>query len=252
MAQTNESLTRMSETDDYTVAQDDLDVRGWTVSTFDGQNVGRVTDLIIDPSGMKVRYLEVALTGAAASDAAGGVLVPIEAADLERRDNSVVIHGLAIEQLRALPRYGSTTGRASVTQDYQRRGPDGDTRRLTRAEEELRIGKRAVETGHVRVGKHVETEHVSAPVTLAKERVTVERRPVSESTGQEVRIGEDGEIVVPIMEEEAVVEKRAVVKEELVIAKERVTETETIETDVRKEQFDVDATDPQVLRRGGR
>jgi len=253
MAQTNESLTRMSETDDYRVAQDDLDVRGWTVFTLDGQNVGRVTDLIIDTSGMKVRYLEVALAGAASAPADGGVLVPIEAADLERSDKSVVIHGLAMEQLRALPRYGSsTTARGSVAEGYPRQGRDGDTRRLTRAEEELRIGKRAVETGQVRVGKHVETEHVAAPVTLAKERVTVERRPVSGPTSEEVRIGEDGEIVVPIMEEEAVIEKRAVIKEELVITKEHITETETIETDVRKEQFDVDSTDPQVLKRGGR
>jgi uncharacterized protein (TIGR02271 family) len=252
MAQTNQALTRMSETDDYRVAQDDLDIRGWTVSTLDGQNVGRVTDLIIDPSAMKVRYLEVALTGAAPSAADGGVLVPIEAVHLERSVESVVIEGLAIEQLRTLPRYGAaTTGSASVTDDYPRQGRDGDTRRLTRAEEELRIGKRAVETGQVRVGKHVETEHVTTPVTLAKERVTVERRPVSEATGQEVRIGEDGEIVVPIMEEEAVIEKRAVVKEELVINKQRITETETVETDVRKEQFDIDSTDPQVLNRGG-
>jgi len=252
MAHTNQSLTRMSETDDYTVAQDDLDIRGWTVFLFDGQNVGRVSDLIIDPSGMKVRYLEVALTGAAASTGDGGVLVPIEAVDLERSNKSVVIHGLAMEQLRTLPRYGSsTTARASVAEDYSRQARDGDTRRLTRAEEELRIGKRAVETGQVRVGKHVETEHVTAPVTLAKERVTVERRPVSGVTSDEVRIGEDGEIVVPIMAEEAVIEKRAVVKEELVINKQRITETETIETDVRKEQFDIDASDPQVLNRGG-
>jgi len=252
MAQTNESLTRMSETDDYSVAQEDLDVRGWTVSTLDGQNVGRVTDLIIDTSGMKVRYLEVALAGAA-SAADGGVLVPIEAADLERSDKSVVIHGFAMEQLQGLPRYKSlTTARGSAADDYLRQAREGDTRRLTRAEEELRIGKRAVETGQVRVGKHVETEHVAAPVTLAKERVTVERRPVSGPTSEEVRIGEDGEIVVPIMEEEAVIEKRAVIKEELVITKEHITETETIETDVRKEQFDVDSTDPQVLKRGGR
>jgi stress response protein YsnF len=49
-----------------------------------------------------------------------------------------------------------------------------------------------------------------------------------------------------------VIEIRAGVKEELVINKERITETETIETDVRKEQFDIDATDPQVLNRGRR
>jgi uncharacterized protein (TIGR02271 family) len=253
MEHTHESLIRMSETHDYDVAENDLDVRRWTVSTVDGQNVGRVTDLIIDPTRMKVRYLEVALADTAADDASAGVLVPIEAADLERSRKTVIIHGLGMQQLRGLPRYGSAAGMAPAAATYARKPlAEDDTRRLTRAEEELQIGKRMVQAGEVRVGKHVETEHVRTPVTLAKERVTVERRPVTAETDGDVRIGESGEIVVPIMEEEAVIEKRAVMKEELVIAKESISETETVEADVRKEQFDIDRAGERVRDRGER
>jgi len=253
MEHTQESLIRMSETHDYDVADHDLDVRGWTVTTSENQEVGRVDDLVIDPTGMKVRYLEVALSDQAAAEQSGGVLVPIEAADLERSRKTVVIHGLGAQQFRALPRYGSAAAVSPSTASYARKPvAEDDTRRLTRAEEELRIGKRMVQAGEVRVGKHVESEHVRTPVTLAKERVTVERRPVTAETTGEVRIGDSGEIVVPIMEEEAVIEKRAVVKEELVIEKERVSETETVEAEVRKEQFDIEGAGERVRSRGER
>jgi len=252
MNEMNESLTRMSETDDYEVASSDRDVRGWTVQTVDGQAAGKVTDLIVDRALMKVRYLEVALPNSATTERSAGVLVPIEAADIEPDVREVVVHGLTTSDIAALPRYGSTNIPAPATSTYARKNVDSDTRRLTRAEEELRIGKRAVQTGEVRVGKHVETEHVRTPVNLAKERVTVERRPVTEATTGDVRIGDSGEIVVPIMEEQAVVEKRAVLKEELVIAKERLSETETVEAEVRKEQFDIDPNGQRIVDRGGR
>ena len=43
--------------------------------------------------------------------------------------------------------------------------------RLTRTEEELRVGTRAVEAGEVVVGKHVETEHKQVPVNLKREKL---------------------------------------------------------------------------------
>jgi uncharacterized protein (TIGR02271 family) len=118
--------------------------------------------------------------------------------------------------------------------------------RLTRAEEELRVGKRRVETGEVVVAKHVETDHVSQPVTRTKERVTIERRPVTAESGTAIDLREDT-IHIPIIEEELVVEKRAVVKEELVISKEVITESETVEADLRREQFDITSSDAEYL-----
>ena len=60
----------------------------------------------------------------------------------------------------------------------------------------------------------------------------------------------DGEIRVPIIEEEIVIEKRPVVKEELVIRTKTVTEERTIHADVRKERVDVERTDDRA-RDGG-
>ncbi len=72
--------------------------------------------------------------------------------------------------------------------------------------------------------------------------VTVERVPVEGDTVEgdkaEIEIGED-EIVVPVIEEEIVVEKRPVVKEEIRIRRRVVEETEVIEEDVRREEIEV-------------
>lgn len=68
----------------------------------------------------------------------------------------------------------------------------------------------------------------------------------------------DREIVVPVMTEEVVVEKRPVVKEEIVISKEPVTTQKTVETDLRHEEVDVDRSSGDVRMkkdektRGGR
>jgi uncharacterized protein (TIGR02271 family) len=112
--------------------------------------------------------------------------------------------------------------------------------RIARVEEELAIGKRALQTGEVLVRKTVETEHVRRPVTRVREEVEVERRPVERAAGAADVDIREGEVRVPIMEEEVVVEKRPVVKEEVVIKKRAVEETEQVETELKKERIDVD------------
>lgn len=135
-----------------------------------------------------------------------------------------------------------------------------DKSRLTRSEEELEVGKRQVQAGEVDVHKRVETEHVTQPVRLRREEVTIERRPIrADQAGQNsAQIGTEGEIRIPLTEEEAVVGKRAVVKEEVVIRKHAVSENKAVEADLRKERIDIDrsndrdATSDTATRDAGR
>lgn len=266
----DENIAPLSGLSDYEVADDSTDVRGWTVSTSDGRDIGTVDDLLVNVDRMEARYIVVSLDGAAAQETAGDggpVLVPVGRAHVDESARRVQLDSTGAG-LASLPRYSGTIdrdyhdtfGRAeapsqrhthaeteththphtgtNVGADAARHTGD-ETRRLTRSAEELRIGKRQVAAGEVKVHKHVETEHVSRPVTRTKEEVRVERRPVSDREGSHAEIRED-EIRVPIMEEEVIVEKRPVVKEELVIAKERVQDTETVEADLRKERVDVE------------
>ena len=120
---------------------------------------------------------------------------------------------------------------------------DEDELRVQRTEEELVAGTREREAGALRVRKRVRTEREQISVPTRHEEVSVERVPVEEGReASEAEIGE-GEVVMPVTEEEVVVEKRPVVKEELRIRKDVVEDEEVVEEDVRKEEVDVeDAT----------
>ncbi|MBA2534078.1 MAG: DUF2382 domain-containing protein, partial [Rubrobacter sp.] len=120
-----------------------------------------------------------------------------------------------------------------------------DEVRVRRSEEELRVETRQHEAGTMRVRKRVRTEKERIEVPKKRVEVTVERVPVEGTTpvGGEItatpEIGEE-EIVVPIVEEEIVVEKRPVVKEEIRIRKQVVEDVEVVEEDVRREEVEID------------
>src|SRR5918994_2223077 len=118
-------------------------------------------------------------------------------------------------------------------------GDDEDDVRVRRSEEEIRIETREREAGEMRVRKRVRTERERLTVPKKRVEVTVERVPVEgEEAATAPQIGEE-EIVVPVVEEEIVVEKRPVVKEEIRIRKQVVEEVEVVEEDVRREEVEI-------------
>ncbi len=113
----------------------------------------------------------------------------------------------------------------------------GDSAVLPLVEEALRVGKRRVETGRVRVSVATETEERLLRETLRTERAEVERVPVGRELAEgepapAVRREEDGTVVVPVLEEILVVERRLVLREEvrlrLVAAEEAVEQPVTL------------------------
>lgn len=109
---------------------------------------------------------------------------------------------------------------------------------VTRSEEELRVGKRDVEAGRVRLHKWVDTEPVEADVELTRERAHVSRERVDEPVaGHE--LGEE-EVEVPLRAEEPVVQKEAVAKERIAVGKHAERERQTVTDELRKERVDVD------------
>ena len=79
----------------------------------------------------------------------------------------------------------------------------------------------------------------------------MERRPATAGMSATPRI-EEGEIHVPVTEEELVVEKRTVPKEELVVKKQEVIENETVEADLRRERAEVHREGDVDVRRDQR
>jgi len=133
--------------------------------------------------------------------------------------------------------------------DYAREGYGrGQERRIVLSEEQLAVGKRQVSGGEVNLHKTVETHHVSESVPLVHEEVTIERRPLSGAdTVGDAQIGEET-IRVPLMAEEAVVQKKVVGVEEVVVRKEAKTEQRQVDADVRKERLVTDGIDETTGR----
>ena len=108
------------------------------------------------------------------------------------------------------------------------------------AEEQLRVGKREVGRGGVRVRSYVTERPVEEQVELRQERVTVERRPVDRELAPGEAAFQERTIEAVERGEEAVVSKTARVTEEIGLRKDVERETETVRDTVRKQEVEVE------------
>ena len=108
------------------------------------------------------------------------------------------------------------------------------------AEEELRIGKRDVSHGRVRVRSYVVETPVQEQVGLREEHVRVERRPADRPVSGEENLFRERTIEADERAEEAMIAKQARVKEELVVKKDVGQRTETVSDKVRRTEVEVD------------
>jgi uncharacterized protein (TIGR02271 family) len=108
------------------------------------------------------------------------------------------------------------------------------------AEEQLRVGKREVSHGRVKVRSYVVEQPVQEQVNLRQEHVDVERRRVDRPATAEDRLFQGRVIEAEEKAEEAVVGKEARVKEELVVKKGVEQQTQTVSDKVRRMEVEVE------------
>ncbi len=121
---------------------------------------------------------------------------------------------------------------------------DSEGRVLPLLEEELRVEKRQVSTGKVRIRSVVETFEDSAAAVLEGERVDVTRVPIDRVVDEAPAIRTEGGVtIVPILEEVLFVEKRLVLKEELHIRRTATRETVSVPVMLRKQRAVVERSD---------
>lgn len=227
-------IAPLSALNDFEVAEGYPDIRGWRVASTDGQEVGKVHDLLIDVDQMRTRYLDVRLTKElAASPGDRDVLVPIGTAEVvEGKD--VVRVPLTAERFGLLPLYdhgrltrvhelevrrhfslgeaaaAAAAGTVATTagrdfydgEGYDDRRFFGKRRRIAAEEEAAarRVDAERVEAARV----DAERARVDAERDAARtDRVAVERDAVN----RDVRASES-EIRVPVEREDAVSLKR--------------------------------------------
>ncbi|MFI5712885.1 YsnF/AvaK domain-containing protein [Kribbella sp. NPDC051620] len=112
---------------------------------------------------------------------------------------------------------------------------------MVRSEEQLRAGTETVETGRVRLQKHVVTEEQQVTVPVSHEEVRVVREPVAGTDPGTGKIQEDEREVV-LHEERPVVAKETVAVERVGLETETIRDEATVKDTVRKERIDVDDT----------
>jgi uncharacterized protein (TIGR02271 family) len=236
---------------------------GYTVVDESGSKIGKVDDLFLDENdqpeyfGVKMGFLGTSST-----------LIPTDITTVNNEQGfievsqlkSTVQDGPAFDDDREIsPDYENQVrsyyglGAVESTEDRGTYGDyeaehsdagttsdleDEDELRVQRSEEELVAGTREREAGAMKVRKRVRTDRETIEVPTKHEEVSVERVPVS-GEATEAQIGED-EVVMPVTEEEVVVDKRAVAKEEIRVRKDVVEDTEVVEEDVRREEIDVE------------
>jgi sporulation protein YlmC with PRC-barrel domain len=109
-------LARLDELKGFQVAEGDHDIRGWEVRTPDGNKIGKVEQLIVDPAERRVRYMEVKVDRKALGiDDDRHILVPIGAARLKEDGNDVLIERLPARGLAGAPPYK----RGPITREYE-------------------------------------------------------------------------------------------------------------------------------------
>ncbi len=109
--------------------------------------------------------------------------------------------------------------------------------------ETLRVEKREYESGRVLVHKTVIERDEVTEVLLREQDLTVERVPVGRAVSEAPQTRQDGDtLIVPIMEEVVVVEKRLFLKEELHIRKRSSERTEQHKVRLRTEHVEIEQT----------
>ena len=111
-------------------------------------------------------------------------------------------------------------------------------------EEQIKVGKRAVQRGGLRVYSKVTERPVEEQIELRQERAHVERRPADRPLGADDRAFQERSVEVRERAEEAVVSKQARVVEEVVVGKDVENRTETVRDTVRRTDVEVEKLNP--------
>jgi len=222
--------------------------------------------------------IAAALAGAGIGAVTGGIIgalvdmgVPEESAEIYaegiRRGNVIVVAQVADNRMDEATRIMQRNGLIDIereaegwrsagwtgfdeTADYTKAPVSnrGETRRsnlddetIEIVEEEIQVGKRAVDTGGVRVKSYVREVPVEEEVTLRQEHVEVERRPVNRlATSADFDTFKEGTIEVRETQEEAVIAKEARVVEEVHVSKNVDQRTEKVQDTVRRTEVEVE------------
>jgi len=106
--------------------------------------------------------------------------------------------------------------------------------------EEIAVEKRVVESGKVRISKRISEHEELVDVPLFREEVRVERVPINLFVEALPAVRQEGDtMIIPVVEEQIVVQKKLLLVEELRVRKEVVEHHQPQTVNVRKEEVEI-------------
>lgn len=106
-------LYRLGELENYKIASDEPDVRGWTIVDRDNKEFGTIEELVVDPDKKKVRYLDVNTSRYRPSEEEHRLLIPIGLAQIDDSHDQVRIRDVEKDILDSVPAHsGGVVSRA--------------------------------------------------------------------------------------------------------------------------------------------
>lgn len=116
--------------------------------------------------------------------------------------------------------------------------------------EELKIARQKVLTGGVRVHKTVTERTATISEPTLQEQISVERIPVNQYISEPPAVRYEGDVmIVPVLEEVMVVEKRLVLREEIRITKTQATVQNPQQIILRREEATLEKIAPEAETR---
>jgi uncharacterized protein (TIGR02271 family) len=108
-------------------------------------------------------------------------------------------------------------------------------------EERLAVSRQEVETGRLRVRITVDEHEEKVGAELRHDEVEIRRVPKNEALTELPGVRTDGDVtIIPVVEEQLVVEKRLVLVEEIHVVRRTETERREVPVTLRTEQADIE------------
>ena len=137
--------------------------------------------------------------------------------------------------------------RPATAEDQEERGGASDEMVLPVLEERLDVEKTRRETARVRVRKSVESGEQTVHETHVEQSYDVERVPVNREVAEAPEPRYEGDtLVLPVLEEVVVVEKRLMLREEVRITRRREERSTPRTLTVRRERVEVERGQPEA------
>ena len=106
--------------------------------------------------------------------------------------------------------------------------------------EQATFDKRVVETGQVRISKRTVEHEELIDVPLFREEVSVERVPINQFVNEAPPVRQEGDtMIISVVEEQVVLQKRLVLVEELRVRKQIIEDHKPQQITLRKEELEV-------------